>query len=247
MEESLSRKKANLKESNNMPYLVTIACKYDEEDLDDFTDYAFPQMLEDANISEGQYRFEYGGPTTLWVRFKQKNQAMSFVKLLNKNLFKVKLYNMVDKIINESKEDHLVTRDFYAGPGRIEITKADKVYDDEVIPDKRYLKEIDSMAKYDFKTDLAKYFRGQGIKSMKFERMEIIDDNYYMVWRVVYNPEAISEKKIKDYLSGQMSDGWGEGFEQAPFRSYWDRYGERVDYYYSPWTTEGFEIRVEEV
>ncbi len=39
---------------------------------------------------------------------------------------------------------------------------------------------------------------------------------------------------LKDYWTGQMSDGWGEGFEQQPIQT------EEGELYVSFWSSENF-------
>lgn len=50
---------------------------------------------------------------------------------------------------------------------------------------------------------------------------------------------------IKEYIEGQCSDGWGEGFEQRPFYTNRTENG-YVDYSYSPWTNKD-DFKVEEM
>lgn len=49
---------------------------------------------------------------------------------------------------------------------------------------------------------------------------------------------------MTEYIAGQCSDGWGEGFEQRPFYTKRTENG-YVDYYYSPWTAkDNFKVEV---
>ena len=65
---------------------------------------------------------------------------------------------------------------------------------------------------------------------------------------VVRAIEELSQQgieEIKDYLTGQYSDGWGEGFEQRPIEEWqeeveYEEYDEEADDYY---TYSGYENR----
>lgn len=65
----------------------------------------------------------------------------------------------------------------------------------------------------------------------KFEVTEVFSDGS-LCWDV--HVERTLNKKEKayliDYLWGQCSDGWGEGFEQYPFMIV-----KNQEYFYSPW------------
>lgn len=58
-----------------------------------------------------------------------------------------------------------------------------------------------------------------------------------MVCKADLMPRELSE--VKDYLSGQYSDGWGEGFEQRPIKT------QDGELYISFWDSENFSIRTE--
>lgn len=83
-------------------------------------------------------------------------------------------------------------------------------------------------------------------------------DEPYLLWTVYTNSflDRREEKELLDYIEGQCSDGWGEGFEQQVLYSYSDQEEEWVededfetgeveeyidyvtsnfDVYYSPW------------
>lgn len=49
----------------------------------------------------------------------------------------------------------------------------------------------------------------------------------------------VDVEAVKEYLSGQYSDGWGEGFEQQENKSYGG-----VSYYISTWRARDFEIKL---
>lgn len=52
------------------------------------------------------------------------------------------------------------------------------------------------------------------------------------------SPEAV--QRLKDYCTGQYSDGWGEGFEQRPI------YTDAGELYVSFWQTDNYWIRTRE-
>lgn len=58
-----------------------------------------------------------------------------------------------------------------------------------------------------------------------------------MVCKAGLTPRELAE--VKDYLSGQYSDGWGEGFEQRPINT------PEGELYISFWNSENFSIRTE--
>ena len=123
---------------------------------------------------------------------------------------------------------------------------------------------------------LSQYCDINGITKITFKRVKNIDNRYYLEWEVEAE-DSISEsdiEKFKDWFEGQMSDGWGEGFEQRPFNSYEDttdyEYEEEgdeedeggfyTDYetvkcedFYSPWTSpadragKDYNVLVEEI
>ena len=74
-----------------------------------------------------------------------------------------------------------------------------------------------------------------------FPSVEIIDGNIYGVTTVKsygkLNDEDLSE--LLEEITGQYSDGWGEGFEQREFRF------DGQKYYLSFWNSEDFYIKSE--
>ena len=91
--------------------------------------------------------------------------------------------------------------------------------------------------------------------------VEIIDGNLFGVAYCTVEDDWTDEdtKQLKDYLSGQYSDGWGEGFEQREFaefdelEEYYDDENEEyceeyVNYYVyaSFWQRDGFRIMTED-
>lgn len=58
-----------------------------------------------------------------------------------------------------------------------------------------------------------------------------------MVCKAGLTPRELAE--VKNYLSGQYSDGWGEGFEQRPIKT------SEGELYISFWSSENFSIQTE--
>lgn len=75
--------------------------------------------------------------------------------------------------------------------------------------------------------DLAMYFSDMD-KEPEIELHAFEDDDLFVDATIKDNsPEFI--EKIRDFLSGQCSDGWGEGFEQHPLEI------NGIEYYISTW------------
>jgi uncharacterized protein YdcH (DUF465 family) len=93
-----------------------------------------------------------------------------------------------------------------------------------------YKKEIDNAIGSE---DLATYLKDDRLQKVSRIRMrtqksktssELLD----LITTVIVN-EKLTDAEIKDlkrYLTGQFSDGWGEGFEQSPIYSYKYEYDE---------------------
>lgn len=64
-----------------------------------------------------------------------------------------------------------------------------------------------------------------------FKVTEVFPDGS-LSWDITVERSLTKKEKdyIIDYLWGQCSDGWGEGFEQYPFMM-----EKGTEYYYSPW------------
>lgn len=68
------------------------------------------------------------------------------------------------------------------------------------------------------------------------------DDPYrraYIIWQVDAD-EDVPDEYIEDYILGQSSDGWGEGFEQTPIFEETDAEGVITSVFFSPWTPNAF-------
>ena len=110
----------------------------------------------------------------------------------------------------------LIERDDYGG---LDYGSGGNEYDGKFA--EHYTDEIET--KFDFYTDgdpdMATYFRDAPLKE-KIESMkwgfESVNDALWGVVDVTFNSEITpeEEEEIKDYITGQNSDGLGEGFEQ---------------------------------
>ena len=129
------------------------------------------------------------------------------------------------------REANRTVQNFYCGPGRVTNWYHNEYEDYDSSEDLFDIDVADQIEDYIFKneeTDLAPYFDGEGMESCKFIGMTSYTGKYYMIWEVVYDTSKISEDEISDFLTGQMADGWGEGFEQHPFAT--DEYRETVEF-----------------
>ena len=117
---------------------------------------------------------------------------------------------------------------------QMEINKYEECNDDfdwlEPCDGVRYLSEIQDAIDLDCyrrmkEKGLMKYFRDNENISTKvlsaFPRVEILDGEIYGVMVTEQNEKLLvdEEKQFIDYMSGQFSDGWGEGFEQHPIKT----------------------------
>lgn len=118
-------------------------------------------------------------------------------------------------------------------------------YEDTMLPIEllEYIDEIKAMFKRDEYDELAQYIHeGDAIYGVVTEiwvSVKVIDGTLYSWTEVTANRELTEFEKeaLLDYLSGQFSDGYGEGLEQEEFTSYTDtetyeEYDEENDEYY---------------
>jgi hypothetical protein len=79
-------------------------------------------------------------------------------------------------------------------------------------------------------TDLVQFCEIPGVESIK--AVEVTEDGMF---RVEVNATSdLSVEEMKEWLSGQYSDGWGEGFEQNPIKV------GKLDVYVSTWSSSEF-------
>lgn len=86
---------------------------------------------------------------------------------------------------------------------------------------------------------LAMYSNIDGVSSIR--NRVILDDNQLICQTVVFVDDNFDHKLLQnlaDEISGQYSDGWGEGFEQISFQT-----KTHEEAYVSFWQFEGFYIR----
>ena len=85
---------------------------------------------------------------------------------------------------------------------------------------------------------LEQYYDFPGVESIR--ATEVTDDGKFVV-----EVEAVADldvESMKSYLTGQYSDGWGEGFEQTEF-SIRSNVGP-ILFYVSTWSNRQFEIKL---
>lgn len=115
--------------------------------------------------------------------------------------------------------------------------------------------------------DLAQYIDDrysciQGVVIEITPGVTIIDGCMYSMTTITANTELNEEQKkaVLDYLSGQFSDGWGEGVEQRPFsedtetdeewiesdddedEGYCEEYDVNVEYFIHFWQSKNFKL-----
>lgn len=70
----------------------------------------------------------------------------------------------------------------------------------------------------------------------KIEAVGLTEDGNFKVRVVFDNPASDFDiERAKEFLTGQYSDGWGEGFEQREIRDPYSHRGPKPDYYVSAW------------
>lgn len=131
--------------------------------------------------------------------------------------------------------------DYYDEPDMTELHGDDLIYYEDVI-----LQGItDETMPEEQQRGLMLYFSGTESINQKVESVKISVENrdgklYGVAVCDLKQPlTAVELTELKDYITGQYSDGWGEGFEQRP------RVCADGDLYVHFWQSEGFYIRTE--
>ena len=131
--------------------------------------------------------------------------------------------------------------DYYDEPDMTELHSDDLIYYEDVI-----LQGItDETMPEEQQRGLMLYFSGTESIDRKVESVKISVENrdgklYGVAVCDLKQPlTAVELSELKEYITGQYSDGWGEGFEQRP------RVCAEGDLYVHFWQSEGFYIRTE--
>ena len=177
-----------------------------------------------------------------------------------------------NNLLRETGKNDFITSYFLCGPGQVNAYYTNDYENNELEEFEGYdtdlAREIEGFIFNEgWNDDLANAYNGEGVESITFEEMVNHEGGFYMMWKVVWSPKIVGDiEKIKDFLEGQMSDGWGESFEQHEFfkendyitdefEDYndLDEYGDpitkmmynvktEITYYYSPWSDWGYEV-----
>lgn len=85
-------------------------------------------------------------------------------------------------------------------------------------------------------SNLFQYYEGSN-KANSIQAVGLTDEGEFKV-KVEFERPATKEdiEEMKEFLSGQYSDGWGEGFEQRPLSE--DRRRSEPSYYIHTWSSE---------
>lgn len=123
-------------------------------------------------------------------------------------------------------------------------TYTDKLAEYELLD---HLDEIEALFTRDKEDNLAQYIHSEGERDSKiygvvteiWVGVKVIRGKLYSWTEITANSELTDDQKnaLLDYLSGQFSDGYGEGLEQQEFASYtetetYEEYDEEEDEYY---------------
>lgn len=104
------------------------------------------------------------------------------------------------------------------------------MYSSDPADAEQYIEEINMAIAADYE-DLAQYIGCSDERAKKLQAVTSINqptavnpvmDKFSMVWVVETSRELTEDeqKALVDYIEGQSSDGWGEGFEQHPVHKY---------------------------
>ena len=123
----------------------------------------------------------------------------------------------------------------YENPVFLKFQDDDEVYDLLDYSNSAY--EIMKELKDDFNSNELEQWMPEDLNiiSIRATDHNVNNSNFTIKVRVKGNPTNEQITKIKEKISGQCSDGWGEGFEQTPvadrfYVSTWDREGPKIEF-----------------